>query len=145
MASSPLPVAGHGRGAPNPTLEEIASGPALVNRFKDRGGNAQYAPDVLAAAVAGNAAALDVVRSGAESLGAAVGWLVNVLDPEAVVIGGGLGISDGPYRETLIASARRHIWSDLNRDLPVLPAALGLNAGTVGQRRRHGGVSVQPD
>jgi glucokinase len=132
MASSPLPVARDGAGAGNPTLEELASGPALVKRFNQRGGSAQSAPDVLAAAATGNADALDVVRSGAEALGAAIGWLGNVLDPGAIVIGGGLGVSEGLHRETLIASARRHIWSDLNRDLPVLPAALGLNAGTIG-------------
>jgi glucokinase len=132
MASSSLPFPSNATGAPNPTLEELASGPALVNGFKSRGGHAESAHDVFAAAAAGNGEAAEVLRAGAETLGAAVAWLVNVLDPEAVVIGGGLGINQSLFREALLTSARRHIWSELNRELPILSAALGADAGIVG-------------
>lgn len=132
MASSPLPVAGENEEAIMPTLEQLASGPALVERFGRLGGNATSGEDVLAAACAGDTRAVGVVRSGAEALGAAIGWLVNVLDPDAVVIGGGLGLSEGLFRETLAASAHRHIWSDLHRDLPIMPASLGSKAGVIG-------------
>ncbi len=43
-----------------------------------------------------------------------------VLDPEAVVIGGGLGLSGGAYWESMIASARKTIWSDKHRDVPIV-------------------------
>jgi glucokinase len=114
------------------TLEQIASGPALVARFNQLDGQAQSGQEVLAAAQAGNASALSVVYSAAEALGATIAWLVNVLDPEAVVIGGGLGLSAGPYWEGLIASARKHIWSDLHRGLPIVRAATGPDAGLIG-------------
>ena len=132
MASSPLPLAGDNEEAIMPTLEQLASGPALVERFARLGGRSKCGEDVLAAASAGDTRAVGVVRSAAEALGAAVGWLVNVLDPDAVVIGGGLGLSEGLFRETLRASSHRHIWSDLHRDLPILPALLGADAGIVG-------------
>jgi glucokinase len=133
VASSPLPHLGQpwdsGAGT---TLEQIASGPALVARFNQLHGQAQSGQEVLAAAQSGNASALSVVRSGAEALGATIAWLVNVLDPEAVVIGGGLGLSEGAYWEGLVASARNHIWSDLHRDLPIVRAATRLDAGLIG-------------
>ncbi len=114
------------------TLEQIASGPALVARFNQLHGHAQSGQEVLAAAQAGNVGALSVVRSAAEALGATIAWLVNVLDPETVVIGGGLGLSEGPYWENLVASTRKHIYSDLHRQLPIVRATTGPDAGLIG-------------
>ena len=54
------------------------------------------------------------------AVGAAVAQLVNILDPAAVVIGGGLGLCLGLYRDALLETARRHIWSDLHRELPMI-------------------------
>ena len=115
------------------TLEEIASGPALVARYNERRpGVAETGQAVLAAAVAGDPEAAHVVRSAGEALGASVGLLVNVLDPEAVVLGGGLGLSVGPYWESFIAATRQHIWSEVHRNLPIVRAATRLNAGLIG-------------
>jgi len=58
--------------------------------------------------------------------------LVNVLDPEVVVIGGGLGLAKGSYHIALEAAMRAHIWSDLHRDIPLLPAEMGNDAGFIG-------------
>src|SRR5205814_7187718 len=98
MASSPLsaPCEHCSRVSQRP-LEEIASGPALVARYNQgRPGGAESGQAVLAAAAAGDALAAEVVRSAGAALGSTVALLVNVLDPEAVVVGGGLGLSDGP-------------------------------------------------
>jgi glucokinase len=134
MASSPLSVpceqCGH---TSRRTLEELAAGPALVARFNQlKPGAAKTGHDVLAAVAAGDADALAVVRSAGEALESAVGLLVNVLDPEAVVIGGGLGLSEGPYWDEFIAATRRHIWSEVHRGLPILRAATGPDAGLIG-------------
>jgi glucokinase len=66
--------------------------------------------------------------TGADVLGAGIGLLINTLDPEAVIIGGGLGLSGGSYWDTFVASTRRHIWSPIHRDLPILPAATANSA-----------------
>jgi glucokinase len=134
MASSPVSVAcelcGH---VSRRTLEEIASGPALVARLNQRRlGSATSGEDVLAAAAAGQTNAVEIVRSAGVALGTTVGLLVNVLDPEAIVIGGGLGLSIGLYWETFITAVRRHIWSDVHRDLPIVRAGTGLDAGLIG-------------
>lgn len=115
-----------------PTLEQFASGPALVSRFNALHGNARSGQEVMAAAAAGDERAARVVRSAAEALGGTIGWLVNVLDPELVVLGGGLGVSRGLYRDTLIDSARRRIWWEGHRDLPIVPAMTGPDAGLIG-------------
>jgi len=134
MASSPLSVpcelCGH---TSRRSLEELAAGPALVARFNQlKPGAAKTGQDVIAAVAAGDVDALAVVRSAGEALESAVGLLVNVLDPEAVVVGGGLGLSEGPYWDEFIAATRRHIWSEEHRGLPILRAATGPDAGLIG-------------
>ena len=86
----------------------------------------------MAAAATGDEDAIQVVSEAGEALGVSVGWLVNVLDPEAVIVGGGLGSAPGLYWESFVSATREHIWSDTNRDLPILHAALGPEAGIVG-------------
>jgi glucokinase len=133
MASGPLPGFDETQTKTlPPTLEQIASGPALVARFNQLHANAQSGRDVLAAAEVGNTNATRIVRSAAEALGGSIGSLVNVLDPELVIVGGGLGLSEGLYCNALIDSARRHIWWEGHRDLPIVSATTGPDAGVIG-------------
>jgi predicted NBD/HSP70 family sugar kinase len=134
FASSALHVPCEACGHINaPVLEEIASGPAISAAYARRTGRSVGgAADLLAAATSGDAIASDLVIAAARQLGPLVALVVNMLDPEAVVLGGGLGVAAGVYREELIASTRAHIWADACRDLPILPAALGVDAGLIG-------------
>lgn len=121
LASGILPVNG-------PTLEEIASGPALAATY----GSGSSPREILAAAEQGNARAVETVRWGGASLGAAIGWLVNVLDPELVILGGGLGLQSGIYREALVSAARGHLWWPKHREVNFVSAGTGVNAGVIG-------------
>jgi glucokinase len=114
-------------------LEQFASGPALASRYAAASHAFQGdARNVLALCQSGDALAEAVATSGGEALGAAIGALVNMLDPEAVVLGGGLGVAEGVYREAVVRSLRQHIWSEVHRDLPLVSATLGEAAGLVG-------------
>jgi glucokinase len=118
-------------------LEEVASGPALVTRYNQQtGGAAVRAEDVLSAAAEGDPVAIGVVDTAASSLGATIALLVNVLDPEAVIVGGGLGAAPGLYWERLAPAIRAHIWSDVHRGLPLLQARHGGDAGFIGAALR---------
>ena len=79
-------------------LEAYVSGPALAREYERRSGCAPLDGDlqpVAARASGGERLARDVLREGAQFLGRAVGGLVNLLDPEIVVFGGGLLGLDG--------------------------------------------------
>jgi glucokinase len=114
-------------------LETYASGPALVRRYAEATGHpVSGAEAVVAAANAGEAEATRIVDSAADALGSALGWLVNVIDPEAIIVGGGLGLAPGRYRDRLVQATREHIWNPAARELPFLSATLGADAGIIG-------------
>jgi glucokinase len=114
-------------------LEEFASGPALVRRYNKRSPTSlSQTQQVLAAAEAGDPRAVEIVRSAGRALGSSLGHLVNLLDPEALIIGGGLGLAGGLYWKSLSDSIRSHIWAESSRKVPILPAALGRDAGVIG-------------
>jgi glucokinase len=116
-----------------PPLEQFAAGPALAERLAmERPSFAGNARDVLSSAESDDQLALAIVTSAGEALGAAIGHMINVLDPEAVVIGGGLGLATGPYRSSLETAMRTYIWSDLHRNIPLLSAEMGNDAGVIG-------------
>jgi glucokinase len=114
-------------------LEEYASGPAIARRYAEKTRrDGVTGEEVTRAASAGDPEAVEIVSSAGTALGAAVGFLVNVLDPDAIVVGGGLGLSGGHYWQALVESTRAHIWADGSRDIPIVTAALGADAGVIG-------------
>ncbi len=115
------------------TLEELASGPGLLARYRARHPQSVHrAEDVLAAAARGEGDAVEIVESGGAALGIAGAWLVNTLDPEALVVGGGLGLAGGLYWNAFVESVRRHIWSETQADVPIVPGGCDLDAGVLG-------------
>jgi glucokinase len=86
---------------------------------------------VLAAAAAGDEAAGAVVDSGARALGMGIALLLNVLDPEAVITGGGLGSADTEYWSRARQWAR-HYAHDHAKPTPVIRGRLGPDAGVIG-------------
>lgn len=115
------------------TLEDVASGPAIARRYSARArDSAAVAEDVLMLADDGNELAATVVSDAAMMLGSFVALLINVLDPDAVVIGGGLGSASGRFWEMVVAATRSHIWTDQVRSLPIVRAYLGPDAALIG-------------
>jgi glucokinase len=104
-----------------PPIEQIAGGLALARRA-----GVERAELVLA-----DPASASFVAATADALGLALAALVNALDPEAVVVGGGLGLADG-YRERAAAAARAAIEHEATRELPIIPATLGAQSGVIG-------------
>lgn len=126
------------------SLERFAAGPGLVARLQEQGIPTGSGEDVLARAIIGEAIAERIVRSAGQAVGASIGWLVNVLDPELVILGGGLGLAEGPYRRALLETARQQIWWPGHRHLPIVPAATGVYGSLIGaaamawQNAEHG-------
>lgn len=117
-------------------VEAIASGPAIREAYVRLGGNqpVQDARGVFALACASDAIAIKAVGMGAAAAGQAVGGLANILDPEVVVVSGGLSDAGAPWWRPMERALRAELLPAL-LGLPVLPAKLGNAAAMVGAAR----------
>ncbi|MFE9745370.1 ROK family protein [Saccharothrix saharensis] len=88
-------------------VEAAAAAESVVALAKQRGLSARSAREVFAAAKAGDARALSAVRDEAERLAFVVASVVAVVDPELVVLGGGIGSNTDLLQEPLEAALRR--------------------------------------
>jgi glucokinase len=120
-------------------VEAIASGPAIRESFVRFGGSPEV-PDtraVFALAQAasadsiGDPAAVKAIGVGAGAAGQAIGGLVNILDPETVVVSGGLADAGDFWWKPMERAMRKELMAPL-ADIPVLRAALGNIAAIVG-------------
>jgi glucokinase len=90
-------------------------------------------PEMLSdAASAGDASAGGVFRETGRWLGIAVGGLINVFNPEIVVIGGGVAQAGGPLLGPCRHWAGRYAFSASYASAPIVQASLGANAAMVG-------------
>ncbi|MGV8977186.1 MAG: ROK family protein [Cellulomonas sp.] len=117
-------------------VEAVASGPGLLALYRASGGSTEAvdARDVVARAGTGDDVAVRSVLTAATALGRSVGGLVNVLDPEVVVIGGGLAGAGAAWWAAMERALRDELIAPLV-GLPVLPALLGTDAALVGAAR----------
>lgn len=134
FASSPVTFAGDDEELhASAVLEQFAAGPALARRYAallpSFSGDAR---EVLQLADGGEVRAQRVVESAGAALGSAIGGLVNMLDPELVVLGGGLGSTPGRYQHAVENAMRSAIYADAHRNVPLVSAALGANSGVIG-------------
>lgn len=80
-------------------IETWCSGPAVAAEFKRRTGNSRDAAAIAAAAAEGDAAAYAAIDDLLDRFARAIASVVNILDPDAVVFGGGLSNIDVLYSE----------------------------------------------
>jgi glucokinase len=115
------------------TLEELAGGEGLAQCYARLSGRAiGGAADIVAAAQAGDPAASTVIDIATAALGSTLATVAGVLDPEALVIGGGLGSAPGPYWTALAVATRSRIWSPATQRLAIVQAELGPDSGLIG-------------
>jgi glucokinase len=76
--------------------------------------------------------ALEVLEETAHYLGIGLAGIVNLLNPETVVIGGGIADGGGGFVEMVAAVIRKRAWESATRDLRVVRARLGNDAGFIG-------------
>jgi glucokinase len=115
---------GQAAGAEHPesTMTKLAGGASAIT-----------GPIVTEAAKGGDPIAVQILADVGRRLGEGIAGLVNVLDPDIVVVGGG-AIAAG---DLLLASARsacaHSVEAPTHRpEVPIVPAALGNDAGAVG-------------
>ncbi len=128
-------------------LEAYASGPAIAERAREalEGEEESILPSmvdgdlsritaqvVYEASKQGDAIAREVVRETARFLGTGVSNLINVINPQMVVIAGGVTQAGEALFEPLRAEVRRRAFKPAVDACQIVPGALPLSAGVVG-------------
>jgi glucokinase len=115
-------------------LEAFACGPSILRRAVAAGLPARTAADVVAAARSGDAAANAVIVSAGQALGQGIVRICAVLDPDVVVVGGGVAVGAGD----LLLDPIRHAVADhfplraVVSPPPITAAVCGPDAGAIG-------------
>ncbi len=114
----------------NGCVETWCSGPAMTADHAGATGETLDPPGIAARAAAGDAAATATLERHLDRLARALAGVVNLLDPNAIVLGGGLSNLAG-LCDRLPAAMRPHIISDVF-ETPILKNRLGDSAGVIG-------------
>ena len=113
-------------------VETVAAGWALVQAARERGRDVDHVRDVVRLAVDGDAEARDLVRESGYRIGEAIAAAVNLLNPEAVVVGGDLARA----YDTFVAGLRETVYGEATalatRELTIVPVTHGERSGVVG-------------
>jgi len=128
-------------------LEAYASGPAIAARAREnvqsgtpsalpeyvRGDLTQITAQVVYEAAAdGDELALEVVKDTAKFLGAGIASLINILNPEVVVVAGGVTLAGDRLFTPLKAEVKRRAFRPAVDACRIVPGALTGTAGVYG-------------
>ena len=119
-------------------LESVCAGPSLERYYRERSGSPLRLPEIVIHAAVGNADAIDTLERLREKFAEALGAVITLLDPEAIVIGGGVGNLDLLYSPETRMAIAKHLFN--NRfETPLLRPELGDSAGVFGAAMLVGG------
>lgn len=118
-------------------LERYASGDGIRERYEAQAGDeVAGAAEVFRLAASGDQEAALIIRSAGQALGEGLATLVRLLDPGAIVIGGGVSSAGGLWREALESTYAERMRSRRGPP-PIMWAELGSKAGIIGAAIAH--------
>jgi fructokinase len=112
-------------------IETFLSGPGLAADHRRHGGAALAGPQLAAAAAAGDPACRATLERYADRLARALAAVINLIDPDAIVLGGGLSALAALYEEVPHRWGR-YIFSDRVITTRLLPPRHGDASGVRG-------------
>lgn len=113
-------------------LEQFASGKGIATRYSALTISfVAETREVVSRAAGGDARAALVLDSAAHAMGEAISWMVSLIDPDLVVLGGGIGVSDSALRRKTV---EHYASAPSTRPEPpaVVSGALGKYSGLLG-------------
>jgi len=111
-------------------IEQFLSGPALARDYRSAGGAAATAAEIAERAAGGEALAAGALSRYEERMARALGSVINLLDPDVIVLGGGLSNIERLYDRVPQLWAP-YVFSD-RIDTPLVRALHGDSSGVRG-------------
>ena len=113
-------------------LETVISNSTLAARTHGRFSDTR---ELVAAHLAGDREATEVWLASVYRLACGLSSIINVVDPEVVILGGGIAQAGPALFEPLARFLDAVEWRPLGPGVRIVPAALGENAGALGAAR----------
>ena len=111
------------------SLEQTIGNSTLPERSAGRFSSTR---ELVAAHLSGDNRASDVWLRSVKNLAAGITSIINALDPEVIIIGGGIAQAGAALFDPLAEFLKRIEWRPQGHHVQILPAALGNGAGTLG-------------
>lgn len=112
-------------------VENIIAGPALERYYREQSGESLTLKEIYARSVEKtDPIAVKTIDRLNEMFGKALSVVINILDPDVIVIGGGVGNIPSIYKEG-ISYLKKYVFND-RLDTPVVKPLLGDSAGVFG-------------
>jgi glucokinase len=119
---SPSSLVGDG---PQPTIEDLAGARGMLNIARSQHLKTETLQELIAVSP-------KILEQGGSVLGRAIGMLANMLDPQTIVLGGGVALTSAAYRLAFEEVFHKTLWSaDVFRS-GITVAKLGVDSGLVG-------------
>lgn len=112
-------------------IEGVLAGPSLERFYREQGGEAVRLPEISRRAQAGEPLALQTLERLREKFAESIAAVINILDPDAIIIGGGVGNMALLYEDETRQAVLNHVF---NKELRtrILKPTLGDSAGVFG-------------
>ena len=115
----------------NGCVETVISGPALERLYCGLTAEPVRLEEIVGRAARGDVAAVTMLERLRSKFGEAIAAVINIIDPDAIVIGGGVGNIDVLYDEETRRAVQRHLFNPVLRT-EFLKPLLGDSAGVFG-------------
>ncbi|CAM2850548.1 ROK family protein [Erysipelothrix tonsillarum] len=114
------------------SLESMCSGTAIVARAQTIGLHVVHAGDVVAYADQGNAGAQAIIDDCKEYLANALAGMIGVLDPDVIVLGGGVALKIEGFIEDVTCRVKAKVYDVQKEHVMIKRAQLGDDNGLIG-------------
>ena len=111
-------------------IETFISGAGLENRYAEKFGVKKPLKEIEKEFSAGEPKAVEFMNWFFDRFGRAIANLIDILDPDIVVIGGGVSNFKAVYSEG-VAAVRKYVFTD-ELQTPIVKHELGDSAGVLG-------------
>ena len=111
-------------------IETFLSGPGFAHNYQVRYGDLLSSREIIARAISGDANCKTMLETYHDQLARALAHVINILDPDAIVLGGGMSNIDSIYLE-VPGRLPAYVFSDFC-ETPILKAKRGDASGVYG-------------
>ena len=112
-------------------VEKVLAGPSLEKYYASISGQPKRLKEIYDLYKSGDANATKTIQRMTHFFGLAISVITNIIDPDVIVIGGGVGNIDEIYTDG-VESLKKYIFNNGRVETPIVKPSLGDSAGVFG-------------